>query len=84
MSYLVPAAPEVDHLLGPQGPKQGDLLLAPPPPIVEVLVQCLIFDVVPTHAYPQPEPSASKHVYLCRLLGYQSGLPLPQNEHGGH
>jgi hypothetical protein len=80
---VVPTAFEVDNLLGPQGPQEGNLLLGAPSPIVKVLAQGFVFHMVPADAYSQPQAASTKDIYLRSLLGDQSGLPLPQDENRG-
>jgi hypothetical protein len=77
MGYLVPTAFEVDYLLSPQGPQEGNLLFTAPSPVVEVLAQSFVFHVVPADADTQPQAASTEHIHLRRLLGDQSGLPLP-------
>ena len=84
MGDVVPAAVEVDDLLGPQSPQHRELFLTAFAAVVKILVQGLVFHGVPADAHAQAQPSAAEHVYGRRLLGHQRRLPLTQNDDRRH
>ena len=80
MTYMVPPALEMHHRLGPQRPQDGNLLLAPPPPIVKILIQGFKLHRIPSNAYPQAKAAPADEIDLRRLLGDQGRLALRENE----
>ena len=79
----VPAALEGDEILAPEAAQDLHLLLHPPAPIAEVLVQGLELDRVPADADAEARAPAAEDVELGRLLGDQRGLALRQDEDRG-
>src|SRR5262249_28640190 len=74
---------EVDQGLGPELPHDGDLLADAAASRVKVLVQGLVFDMVPADAHAETQAPAAEHVHRSGLLGHQRGLPLGQDNDTG-
>jgi hypothetical protein len=77
----IPLALERDQRVGPQPAQQPNLLRLPAATRVEVDAQRLVLDFVPANADTQPQPPTAEHIDRGRLLGYQYGLPLRQDDH---
>jgi hypothetical protein len=68
---------------GPQFLHDLDLLFGAAAAIVEILVEPLKLDLVPTDPDPEPEAATRKHVEAGRLLGDEHRLALRQDQHPG-
>src|SRR5215471_13247256 len=84
VANMVPATMEIDYFLRPQRPHHGNLFLRALATIVEILTQSLIFRRVPANPHAQAQAPTAQHVHFRRLLRHQRGLPLAQNDDGGH
>src|SRR6185437_788513 len=67
--------------LRPQRLHHSDLLLRPPTPIVELLIETYELHFVPADPDSQPQPAPAQHIKRSGLLGDQHGLSLRQDEY---
>ena len=77
---FVVAAFVIDHLLRPQHPHHLNLLSGAAAPVLPVLAQPLVLNLVPAHADAQAQPAVGQHVHLGGLLGHQRRLALRQDD----
>ncbi len=66
--------------LRPEAAQNLDLLLDAAAAGMEVLVQRLVFDVIPAESDAEPQPAAAQHVDFRRLLRDEHRLALRQDE----
>jgi hypothetical protein len=81
MAHPVPPAHEIHDRLGPQRSEDGNLLLAAPAAVVEVLVEGFKLDRIPPDPHPEAEAAPAGEIDLRRLLRDEGGLTLRENEY---
>ena len=74
---------KAEHVLGPQATHQLDLFGLAATPRGEVLVEGVVFDRIPTHSHPEPQPVVGQQGDLGGLLGHQYRLALGQDQDRG-
>ena len=80
----MPPALVFDGLVRPEPAHHLDLLFAAHTPIVKVLPERFVFDVVPASADAQPQPAPRQHIDTGGLLCDKRSLPLRQDEDRSH
>ncbi len=75
---------EVDHIFGPEGTKQLDLLLKTATPVAEPFVQADVLNLVPTNPDAQPQLATGQDVDFGGLLRDQRGLTLRKDHDAGN
>ena len=51
---------------------------------MKILPKGLVLDGIPTHSYPQPQPTAGQEIDVSRLPRHQCGLALGKDQDPGH